>query len=78
MGVERGRGVIDARRDTDPPDGDYIVFRTAGQAAKGEFRCSGCGYGIAVVRELPACPMCGGTDWEESAWSPFSRAERLL
>jgi hypothetical protein len=74
---KRGRGVIGAGRDTDPSDGDFIAFRSAGEAAKGEFRCSACGYGVAVARVLPVCPMCGGSDWEETTWSPFSRAERL-
>lgn len=69
--------MIDAGKGTDPPDVDYVVFRATGDAVKGEFRCSGCGYGVAVVQSLPVCPMCGGTAWEESAWSPFSRAGRL-
>jgi hypothetical protein len=43
--------------------------RTAATSLRGtryphEYRCSACGYGIAV-RELPvACPMCGGAAWE--------------
>jgi rubrerythrin len=82
-GVERVRAtkgvdVIDARSGTDPGDGDYVSFHATGDAVKGEYRCSGCGYGVAVVRDLPACPMCGGTAWEESTWSPFSRVEPLL
>jgi rubrerythrin len=51
-----------------------IEFFAAGQAAVGEFRCSTCGYGVIVHRALPVCPMCGGGDWEQSSWSPFSRA----
>ena len=39
----------------------------AGAGARGEFRCAGCGYGIVVHRELPACPMCQGGDWHP--WS---------
>ena len=35
----------------------------AGAAAKGEFHCADCGYGIVVHRGLPACPMCHGGDW---------------
>jgi len=38
----------------------------AGQAARGEFRCADCGYGVTIRRALPACPMCRGEDWE--AW----------
>lgn len=35
----------------------------AGTAARGEFRCGGCGYGISVRRTLPTCPMCHGDEW---------------
>jgi rubrerythrin len=53
---------------------DYVRFWPAGQEAKGEFHCSECGYGVAVYRALPRCPMCGGEAWEQTAWSPFGRA----
>jgi hypothetical protein len=46
-------------------------FRVAGTEVAGEFRCSDCGYGAVVQRELPPCPMCGGTVWE-------SRPPRLV
>ena len=59
------------------PD-DYVEFWTAGQAVKGEFHCSACGYGVTIVRALPVCPMCGGTSWEQSPWSPFTRARHPL
>jgi hypothetical protein len=39
----------------------------AGAAAKGEFQCADCGYGVVVHRGLPACPMCHGGDWRP--WS---------
>ena len=55
------------------PD-DFVEFRRTGDPVKGEFRCSGCGYGVAVYRRLPACPMCGGEEWEESAWTPLARS----
>jgi rubrerythrin len=55
-------------------DEGYVHVAAAGDCVKGEFHCSECGYGVAVVRELPVCPMCGGTSWEQSAWSPFGRA----
>jgi hypothetical protein len=42
----------------------YVEFWTTGQAVEGEFHCSECGYGVAGVRTLPLCPMCGGTAWE--------------
>jgi len=69
--------VIDGSRAADPADGDYVAFRTAGDVAEGEYRCSECGYGVAVTRELPTCPMCTGTLWEEAAWSPFGRRDRI-
>ncbi len=59
---------------TMPPDEGYVESWATGTSAKGEFHCSECGYGIAVCRDLPLCPMCGGTAWEQAAWSPFSRA----
>jgi rubredoxin len=61
-------------RSTDEDPGGFITFRTTGDAVKGEFHCSECGYGVTVYRTLPACPMCGGTSWEEAPWSPLSRA----
>lgn len=45
----------------------YVEFFATGQAAAGEFQCSECGYGVTVGRELPRCPMCGGTAWERLA-----------
>jgi hypothetical protein len=53
--------------------GDYVEFWAAGQPVKGEFHCADCGYGVTIVRKLPLCPMCGGTSWEQSPWSPFKR-----
>jgi hypothetical protein len=53
--------------------GDYVEFWATGQAVKGEFHCSECGYGVTIVRELPTCPMCGGGSWEQTPWSPFRR-----
>jgi rubrerythrin len=58
------------------PD-EFVEFFAAGQSVKGEYHCSDCGYGVTIVRALPLCPMCGGTSWEQSAWSPFSRAPLL-
>jgi hypothetical protein len=54
--------------------GDFVLFASSGMHAKGEFHCAECGYGVTVYRELPRCPMCGGEEWEQSAWSPFGRA----
>jgi lipopolysaccharide biosynthesis regulator YciM len=52
----------------------YVDFVTSGSRAKGEYHCSECGYGVTVFTVLPTCPMCAGTSWEQSAWSPFARA----
>ncbi|MBX5474731.1 MAG: hypothetical protein IRZ20_06910 [Thermoleophilia bacterium] len=75
--MERGVGVMKAARAggrIGGPSADEVVeLATVGEAAVGEFRCAECGYGVIVQRELPACPMCGGTRWEQSAWSPFTR-----
>lgn len=57
------------------PEG-YVHFWTTGSAVKGEFHCAECGYGVAVYRALPVCPMCGGTTWEQTPWSPLTRASR--
>jgi hypothetical protein len=42
----------------------YVAFHAAGEPASGDFRCSECGYGVCVSRELPSCPMCAGVAWE--------------
>lgn len=45
-------------------DEGFVEFALAGASAKGDFRCTDCGYGAVVQRVLPTCPMCGGTIWE--------------
>ena len=45
-------------------DSGFVDFAVAGTHVSGEFRCAECGYGAVVHRELPQCPMCGGTVWE--------------
>ncbi|HEY7208162.1 MAG TPA: hypothetical protein VH416_07960 [Gaiellaceae bacterium] len=52
----------------------FVQFWASGDPAKGEYHCSECGYGVTVYRELPVCPMCGGKAWEQTAWSPLTRA----
>jgi rubrerythrin len=43
----------------------------AGAEARGEYRCTGCGYGVTVYRQLPRCPMCGAEEaWEQLDWVP--------
>ena len=55
----------------------YVEFLSAGELAVGRFHCSECGYGVAVKRVLPLCPMCRGSVWEPSAWPPFTRGQPL-
>lgn len=66
---------VGARHEV-PGDG-FVTFRSSGEQAKGAFRCADCGYGIAVYSALPTCPMCAGSTWEPSDWSPFSRGPLL-
>ena len=68
---EEGRVIEEARAKTLEESG-YVDFRATGDPAAGEFHCAECGYGVIVSRELPRCPMCSGTVWEQSAWSPFT------
>ena len=68
QGIESGRVAND----------DYVEFWVSGDSVKGEFHCAECGYGVTIVRALPLCPMCGGTSWEQSPWSPFTRSQRSL
>lgn len=72
-----GRMTQDYAPDDGPTEG-YVRFWPAGESVKGEFHCAECGYGVAVYRELPRCPMCGGESWEQTAWSPFARAEGFI
>jgi hypothetical protein len=62
---------------SDIDGGEFVEFFVAGTFATGEFHCSECGYGVTVHAELPSCPMCAGTSWEQAAWSPLSRALEL-
>jgi hypothetical protein len=57
--------------------GDFVEFYVAGTAVKGQYHCAECGYGVTVHEQLPTCPMCAGTSWEQAAWSPLSRALEL-
>src|SRR5260370_904031 len=42
----------------------WVDFEVTGTQVSGDFRCADCGYGAVVHRDLPPCPMCGGTVWE--------------
>jgi hypothetical protein len=48
------------------------ALRLSGRSRIG-YRCSDCGYGIAVAGPAPACPMCGAHEWEAEPWRPFSQ-----
>jgi hypothetical protein len=72
--LDEGRNTRTIRTQDDT---EYIEFARTGATVVGAFHCSGCGYGVTVHAELPPCPMCGGTTWEQVAWSPFGRAARL-
>ena len=69
--------MLDEGRRLDSNEGEYIEFAIAGTSVAGEFRCSGCGYGVTVQTALPHCPMCAGTTWEAAALGPFSPDGRL-
>jgi hypothetical protein len=70
--------MLDSRPDAlGGPEGDgddYVAFVAAGSHATGQYRCSTCGYGITIHAALPECPMCAGTSWEKTAWSPLSNS----
>jgi hypothetical protein len=69
---------IEADAAKDAASTGYVQFWTAGESVKGEFHCAECGYGVAICRELPRCPMCGGVSWEQAPWSPFARADGAI
>jgi len=50
---------------------DLVEIFTTGDPVAGRYQCSQCSYGISIQRELPLCPMCGGTVWE-----PLLEADR--
>jgi rubrerythrin len=70
--------MIDRQRSGPDEVDDFVRLLSAGERGKGEYHCAECGYGVAVWNELPRCPMCGGESWEQSDWSPFSRARSEL
>lgn len=66
--------MIEQEAVTAPEAEGFVQFWASGESVKGEFHCADCGYGVTVYRELPLCPMCGGTSWEQTPWSPLTRA----
>jgi rubrerythrin len=78
--AERGHMLDEGRKtgaSSSGDDAEFIEFLRTGSTAVGAYHCSGCGYGVTVHAQLPRCPMCGGTTWEQAGWSPFSRLGRL-
>jgi hypothetical protein len=61
-------------RESKGEEGAFVGMLVTGAQATGQFHCSSCAYGVTIHGELPRCPMCGGQNWEEAAWSPLSRA----
>jgi hypothetical protein len=43
-------------------------------AARCEFRCRRCGYGIVVRASPPRCPMCRGNAWQR--WPEMNPSKR--
>jgi len=66
--------MLDEARHAAQSEGDFVDFYAAGSAARGEFHCSDCGYGVTVHATLPQCPMCACTTWEPADWTPITRA----
>lgn len=78
-GKVHGKGATQVSKGSDTSAAaadEFVHFWVAGENGKGEFRCSECSYGVTIHTKLPVCPMCAGESWEQTAWSPFSRAER--
>jgi rubrerythrin len=66
--------MADVQKAAETRPDEFVEFWPAGESVKGEFHCAECGYGVTVYRALPQCPMCGGTSWEQTSWSPMTHA----
>jgi hypothetical protein len=53
------------------PEPDFVEFWRTGADVIGIFSCAACGREVRSVRQLPDCPSCGGSLWEQTASSPF-------
>jgi hypothetical protein len=53
------------------PEPDDVRFWRTGAQVIGTFCCTACGRAVYSVRQLPDCPACGGSLWEDAASSPF-------
>jgi len=40
--------------------------------ARSDYRCADCGYGVVAAGPPSFCPLCGGVDWDQASWRPFS------
>ena len=48
--------------------GIVAEFASPDGKLRSDYRCAGCGYGVAVAASLPTvCPMCGGASWDRAA-----------
>ena len=45
-------------------------------AARAEFRCAACGYGIVVDDPSRTCPMCQATAWDSITRAPLGYPDR--
>jgi hypothetical protein len=59
-------------------DEEFVEFFPAGERVTGALECVACGHRALVRGTLEACPQCGGTLWERSAWTPFANALSAL
>ena len=56
------------------PAPDEVRFWRTGAQVIGTFCCAACGLALCSVRQLPDCPTCGGSLWEDTVSSPFGSA----
>jgi hypothetical protein len=52
---------------------EYVEFLSVGALVTGVFACVACGRSVVSLYQLPPCPSCGGTIWEDPATSPFGQ-----
>ena len=50
---------------------EYVEFFSQGALVTGVLSCVACGRTIVSLYQLPPCPSCGGTIWEDPSSSPF-------
>jgi hypothetical protein len=52
---------------------EYVEFLSVGALVTGAFSCVACGRTVVSLYQLPPCPSCGGTIWEDPSTSPFGQ-----